>query len=290
MKTMLEAAKAAKFSVTALTTDQKNAALEAMAQALLDNQEAILAANAMDIENATGKVPQVMLDRLLLTADRIAGMAKGIREVAALPDPVGHLLERHTRADGLQIDKISVPMGVIAIIYESRPNVTSDAAALALKAGSVCILRGGKEAFASANAIVTALKKGLQSVGVTEDAVNLVQDTSRASATALMTANGYVDLLILLSDIDGLYTADPHRDPEAKRLTHVPALTEEIYALAGVSASTQGTGGMVTKLQAAKICLDAGCAMVIANGNTPENLYDILDGKPVGTLFGEVTL
>ena len=196
MKTMLEAAKAAKFSVTALTTDQKNAALEAMAQALLDNQAAILSANAMDIENATGKVPQVMLDRLLLTADRIAGMAKGIREVAALPDPVGHLLERHTRADGLQIDKISVPMGVIAIIYESRPNVTSDAAALALKAGSVCILRGGKEAFASANAIVTALKAGLASVGVTEDAVNLVQDTSRTSATALMTANGYVDLLI----------------------------------------------------------------------------------------------
>ena len=196
MKLMLEAAKAAKFSVTALTTDQKNAALEAMAQALIDGQDNILAANAQDMENARGKVAQVMLDRLLLTPDRIAGMAKGIREVAALPDPVGHLLERHTRADGLQIDKISVPMGVIAIIYESRPNVTSDAAALALKAGSVCILRGGKEAFASANAIVTALKKGLRSVGVTEDAVNLVQDTSRSSATALMTANGYVDLLI----------------------------------------------------------------------------------------------
>ena len=196
MKMMLEAAKAAKFSVMALTTAQKNAALEAMAQALTDNQEAILAANAADMENARGKVAQVMLDRLLLTPDRIAGMAKGIREVAALPDPVGHLLERHTRSDGLQIDKISVPMGVIAIIYESRPNVTSDAAALALKAGSVCILRGGKEAFASANAIVTALKAGLRSVGVTEDAVNLVQDTSRSSATALMTANGYVDLLI----------------------------------------------------------------------------------------------
>ena len=196
MKTMLQAAKAAKFALTALTTDQKNAALEAMAQALLDNQEAILAANAIDLQNAQGKVAQVMLDRLLLTPDRIAGMAKGIREVAALPDPVGHLLERHTRADGLQIDKISVPMGVIAIIYESRPNVTSDAAALALKAGSVCILRGGKEAFASANAIVTALKSGLRAVGITEDAVNLVQDTSRASATALMTANGYVDLLI----------------------------------------------------------------------------------------------
>ena len=196
MKTMLQAAKAAKFALTALTTDQKNAALEAMAQALLDNQEAILAANAIDLQNAQGKVAQVMLDRLLLTPDRIAGMAKGIREVAALPDPVGHLLERHTRADGLQIDKVSVPMGVIAIIYESRPNVTSDAAALALKAGSVCILRGGKEAFASANAIVSALKSGLRAVGITEDAVNLVQDTSRASATALMTANGYVDLLI----------------------------------------------------------------------------------------------
>ena len=196
MKLMLEAAKAAKFSVTALTTDQKNAALEAMAQALIGGQDNILAANAQDMENARGKVAQVMLDRLLLTPDRIAGMAKGIREVAALPDPVGHLLERHTRADGLQIDKVSVPMGVIAIIYESRPNVPSDAAALALKAGSVCILRGGKEAFASANAIVTALKAGLRSVGVTEDAVNLVQDTSRASATALMTANGYVDLLI----------------------------------------------------------------------------------------------
>ena len=196
MKTMLTAAKAAKFAVMALTTDQKNAALEAMAQALLDNQDDILAANALDMENASGKVAQVMLDRLLLTPERIAGMAKGIREVAALPNPVGHLLERHTRSDGLQIDKVSVPMGVIAIIYESRPNVTSDAAALALKAGSVCVLRGGKEAFASANAIVNALKKGLVSVGVTADAVNLVQDTSRDSATALMTANGYVDLLI----------------------------------------------------------------------------------------------
>ena len=107
---------------------------------------------------------------------------------------------------------------------------------------------------------------------------------------AIVAESVKADLLILLSDIDGLYTADPHRDPDAKRLTHVPELTPEIYALAGVSASTQGTGGMVTKLQAAKICLNAGCAMVIANGNQPENLYDILDGKPIGTLFGEVNL
>ena len=196
MNEMLKNAKAAKASVSLLSTEQKNAALLAMADALIANQEAILAANAQDLAAAEGTVPQVMLDRLLLTPDRIAGMAQGIRDVANLPDPVGHILEESTRADGLLIQKVSVPMGVIAIIYESRPNVTSDAAALALKAGSVCILRGGKEAFRSANAIVEALKAGLRSVGITENAVNLVQDTSRNSATALMTANGFVDLLI----------------------------------------------------------------------------------------------
>ena len=193
---MLKNAKAAKATVSLLSTEQKNAALLAMADALVAGQEAILAANAQDLAAAEGTVPQVMLDRLLLNADRIAGMAQGIRDVAKLPDPVGHILEESTRADGLLIQKVSVPMGVIAIIYESRPNVTSDAAALALKSGSVCILRGGKEAFRSANAIVEALKAGLRSVGITENAVNLVQDTSRDSATALMTANGYVDLLI----------------------------------------------------------------------------------------------
>ena len=196
MNEMLKNAKAAKASVSLLSTEQKNAALMAMADALVANQEAILAANAQDLAAAEGTVPQVMLDRLLLNADRIAGMAQGIRDVAKLPDPVGHILEESTRADGLLIQKVSVPMGVIAIIYESRPTVTSDAAALALKAGSVCILRGGKEAFRSANAIVEALKAGLRAVGVTENAVNLVQDTSRNSATALMTANGFVDLLI----------------------------------------------------------------------------------------------
>ena len=196
MKTMLENAKKAKFEITKLTTAQKNAALNAMADALLAEEAPILAANAADLEAAKGTVSDVMLDRLLLTPARIAGMAKGIREVAALPDPVGHILEEHVRADGLQIRKVSVPMGVIGIIYESRPNVTSDAAALALKSGNVCVLRGGKEAFRSANAIVNALRSGLKSMGITEYAVNLVQDTSRASATALMTANGYIDLLI----------------------------------------------------------------------------------------------
>jgi len=196
MKAMLEAAKAAKFQVMKLTTEEKNVALTAMAKALVDQADAILAANAQDLEAAKGVVSDVMLDRLLLTKERIDGMAKGILDVVALPDPVGHILESHERSDGLLIQRLSVPMGVIAIIYESRPNVTSDAAALALKAGSVCVLRGGKEAFRSANAIVTALKAGLKSVGITEDAVNLVQDITRASANALMTANGYVDLLI----------------------------------------------------------------------------------------------
>lgn len=196
MKEMLIAAKAAKSQISCLTTEQKNAALNAMADALLAHEASILDANAQDLQAAKGSVSTVMLDRLLLTPERIAGMAQGIRDVAKLPDPVGHILDTQTRADGLQIQKVSVPMGVIAIIYESRPNVTSDAAALALKSGNVCILRGGKEAFRSANAIVNALRSGLTGVGITEHAVNLVQDTSRDSATALMTANGYIDLLI----------------------------------------------------------------------------------------------
>ncbi len=196
METLLENARRAKFEVNRLTTQEKNEALYAMADALIAHQDAILDANAQDLAAAQGHVPQVMLDRLLLTPARIAAMAAGIRDVAALPDPVGKLLAQHTRADGLLIQKVSVPMGVIAIIYESRPNVTSDAAALALKSGSVCILRGGKEAFRSAKAIVSALRSGLAARGITPQAVNLVQDTSRSSATALMTANGYVDLLI----------------------------------------------------------------------------------------------
>lgn len=196
MKEMFLAAKAAKNTVARLGTEQKNAALEAMAAALEAEQDKILAANALDLEAAKGHISEVMLDRLRLTKERISGMAQGIRDVVKLPDPVGRILEEHTRADGLVIQKVSVPMGVIAIIYESRPNVTSDAAALALKSGNVCILRSGKEAFRSANAIVDALKRGLSQAGVPETAVNLVQDTSRESATALMTATGYVDLLI----------------------------------------------------------------------------------------------
>lgn len=193
---MLNAARQAKNQIALLTTEQKNTALAAMADALLANEEEILAANTLDIEAARTTISSVMLDRLRLTSDRIASMANGIRDVIALEDPVGRVLNTHIRGDGLQIQKIAVPVGVVAIIYESRPNVTSDAAALALKSGNVCILRGGKEAFRSANAIVTALRSGLSKVGITQDAVNLVQDTSRQSARQLMTANGYVDILI----------------------------------------------------------------------------------------------
>ena len=196
MDKMLLNAKNAKLEVSQLTTAQKNATLNAMADALMASQDAILGANASDIEKARETISTVMLDRLRLTPERIKGMADGIRAVAKLPDPVGRALGKTVRADGLQIEKVSVPVGVIAIIYESRPNVTSDAAALALKSGNVCILRGGKEAFQSANAIVNALRQGLQKAGITPYAVNLVQDTSRDSATKLMKANGYVDLLI----------------------------------------------------------------------------------------------
>lgn len=196
MTEMLTAAKAAVREISCLSEEEKNAALSSMAEALLEDTDLILRANAEDVKKAKGVISDVMIDRLLLTKDRIKGMANGIMQVIALPDPVGHILEEHTRQDGLKIEKVSVPMGVIAIIYESRPNVTSDAAALALKSGNVCVLRGGKEAFGSASAIVAALKKGLKKVGITENAVNLVTDTTRESATALMKANGFIDLLI----------------------------------------------------------------------------------------------
>ena len=193
---LLQQAKAAKTAMILASTETKNAALLAMADALMTHQDAILAANALDLEGAKGTVSEVMLDRLALSPERIAGMAQGIREVAQLPDPVGAVLNRVERPNGLVIEKTAVPMGVIAIIYESRPNVTSDAAALALKAGSACVLRGGKEAHRSAAAIVDALKEGLAQVGLPAEALQLVEDTTRASAAELMTARGYVDLLI----------------------------------------------------------------------------------------------
>ena len=193
---LLEKARASKGAMSLADTETKNNALLAMADALMDHQQAILTANQADLEAARGTVSEVMLDRLALSPERIAGMAQGIREVAALPDPVGAVLQRVERPSGIVVEKTAVPMGVIAIIYESRPNVTSDAAALALKAGSACVLRGGKEAHRSAAAIVGALKEGLQRAGLPADALQLVEDTTRASANELMTASGYVDLLI----------------------------------------------------------------------------------------------
>ena len=191
---LLKAARAARPALMGASTDTKNAALLSMADSLWARRGEILAANAQDLEAAhTGAV---LLDRLALTEERIAGMAEGVRQVAALPDPVGRVLRTVERPNGLVIRQVSVPMGVVAIIYESRPNVTSDAAALALKSGSVCVLRGGKEAFRSANAITEALRAGLEAMKLPRELVSLVQDTTRQSAHELMTAVGLVDLLI----------------------------------------------------------------------------------------------
>ncbi|HFI0246569.1 TPA: glutamate-5-semialdehyde dehydrogenase [Streptococcus suis] len=193
---LLDSLLAHKASINLATTDQKNQALSAMANQLIAQTEAILAGNAIDMEHAQGKISQVMQDRLLLTAERIEAMADGIRALIGLPDPVGLVLEESTRADGLKISKKSIPFGLVGMIYESRPNVTSDVAGLAIKSGNAVIMRGGKEAFHSAQAIVTALKAGLEQAGLSPKVIELVQDTSRASATELMTAKGKIDLLV----------------------------------------------------------------------------------------------
>ena len=190
------AAKAAVKDISSLSDEMINRALLEIADEIEKSSQDILNANAKDVENAKGTVSDVMIDRLTLTRERISGMADGIREITKLPSPLGTVLERNVRPNGLIIEKISVPMGVIAVIYESRPNVTSDAAALALKSGNVSILRGGKEAYNSSSAIVIAMRRALKKSGITENAINLVSDTTRASAGELMRASGYVDLLI----------------------------------------------------------------------------------------------
>lgn len=193
---ILKQAKAAGSELAKLSSEDKNNALLAMADALEENCRAILEENKKDVEAARGKITDVMIDRLSLDKSRIKGMADGIRDVVKLPDPVGRVLDREELPNGLVVEKTAVPMGVVAIIYESRPNVSSDAAALALKSGNVCVLRGGKEAFRSANAIVNALRGGLKKLGFCENFINMVQDTTRQSSTDLMTAEGYIDLLI----------------------------------------------------------------------------------------------
>ena len=192
----LALARSAKKSINTANTALKNQALEAMASQLLKATEAILVANQIDMEAARGKISEVMLDRLFLDQERIAGMAQGIRALIDLPDPIGEVLDTEVLENGLEIQKIRVAMGVIGIIYESRPNVTSDAAALAIKSGNAVVLRTGKDAFHSAQAIVTALKAGLEEAGLNPDLLQLIQDTSRASSLAMMKAKGYLDLLI----------------------------------------------------------------------------------------------
>ena len=186
----------AKKSINTASTALKNQALEAMASQLLKATEAILAANQIDMEAARGKISEVMLDRLFLDQERIEGMAQGIRALIDLPDPIGEVLDTEVLENGLEIQKVRVAMGVIGIIYESRPNVTSDAAALAIKSGNAVVLRTGKDAFHSAQAIVTALKVGLKEAGLNPDFLQLIQDTSRASSLVMMKAKGYLDLLI----------------------------------------------------------------------------------------------
>ena len=193
---LLKKTKAAWGSIRSANAEEKNRLLLAMAESLEANQADILRENQKDMEAARGSISDVMLDRLALTQARIHAMADGIREAAALPDHVGRALAQFTRPNGMTITKRQVPLGLVAIIYESRPNVTSDAAALCIKSGNVCMLRSGKEAYRSSHAIVTALKAGIESVGGDPDIVNIVEDTTHASAQALMTADGLVDLLI----------------------------------------------------------------------------------------------
>ena len=193
---ILQKAKKASPIAATLSTEEKNNALLLMADSLIKNTKKILEANALDVEASRGVLSEVMIDRLSLNEDRIKDMAEGIRQVAKLPDPVGRILDHTETKTGLFIDKVSVPMGVTAMIYESRPNVTSDAAVLAFKSGNACVLRGGKEAFRSSEQIVIALKEGLKEANINQDLIQLITDTTRQSATELMTANGLVDLLI----------------------------------------------------------------------------------------------
>ena len=196
MQEILENAKKASRTASMLTTELKNTALCRMADELENATDEILQANAVDLQNATGVLPTVMLDRLRLDKNRIQAMANGIRQVVALPDPVGVCLEETDLKNGLHIQKVRVPLGVIGIIYESRPNVTSDAGALCFKSGNACILRGGKDAYHSSSAIVKALRRALKATGVDENFINLPSDTSRESANQMMTAVGYIDALI----------------------------------------------------------------------------------------------
>lgn len=193
---ILQATKRASAALAQITSEEKNAVLLAMADALQASCDTILAENQKDLQQARGVISDTMLDRLALNKDRVFGMAQGIRDVVALPDPVGRLQKETVLTNGLCIRKVSVPMGVVGVIYESRPNVTSDVAALTLKSSNACVLRGGKEAYRSARAIVDALHQGMKACGLDENVVNLIEDTSRTSAQEMMHADDTLDLLI----------------------------------------------------------------------------------------------
>ena len=193
---ILLAARGTKGRAAGLDTPTKDVALYAVAHALLYNAEKILAANRADMERAKGKLSAAMLDRLLLTKERLIAMSNGVRAVAALEDPVGRVLESTVRPNGLKIEKVSVPFGVVAVIYESRPNVAADAAALCIKSGNVCVLRGGGDAYESSHAVVEVMREALEGVGLPRELINIVDDTSQEGARALMRARGWVDLLI----------------------------------------------------------------------------------------------
>ena len=193
---MLKRTKASARALAKASGEKRNAVLEKIAVGLEEKTAEILSANVVDVAKAQGVIADVMIDRLRLTKERIADMAKGVREVAALPDPLARTIESSVRPNGLKIEKVAVPLGVVAIIYESRPNVTADAAALCIKSGNACVLRGGSSAYATCEKIVQVIKEALRSEGLSADCVNMPSDTSRESANMLMTAVGYVDVLI----------------------------------------------------------------------------------------------
>ena len=277
MKTTQEiliAARRAAAGLCRLTTAQKNTALASMADALIAATDDVLAANARDVQGARGTLSEVMIDRLSLSAARIEGMAQGIRALIELPDPVGEVLDVTERADGLRIEKTAVPMGVVAIIYESRPNVTSDAAALAVKSGNVCVLRGGKEAFASSYAIVTALRAGLVAAGLDADMVQLVEDTTRASAGELMTAVGYVDLLIPRGGA-GLIRACV----ENARVPVIQTGTGICHIYVDASADTDMALNILENAKCSRPSVCNACEVCLVHKDVAEKFLPLLDAR-----------
>lgn len=197
IESLCQAAKAAKYKVSALSTETKNGALLSIADLLDREREQILIANAQDIAAATAKGVSIpLIDRLRLTEDRIHAMSEGLKQVAELPDPLSEVLESWERPNGLKLEKVRVPLGVIGIIYESRPNVTADAFALTFKAGNAVVLKGGSDALNSNIAICNVIRKGLKASGITEDAISLIESTDRETTKQFMQMRDYVDVLI----------------------------------------------------------------------------------------------